>query len=69
MSMCYWLHFCLQLAHATEMKEDKDKGDRGVLSLCYRHLISVLGSFACWQKKVLCKLIPCVTANKVGSVP
>lgn len=32
MSTCYWLYFCLQLAHTTEMKEDKDKGDRGVLS-------------------------------------
>lgn len=49
MCMCYWLYFCLQLAHATEMKEDKDKGDKGVFSLCY--LIRVLGSFACWQKK------------------
>lgn len=36
-----WLYLCLQLAHATEIKEDEDKGDRGVLFLCY-HLFTVM---------------------------
>lgn len=53
--MCNWLWLCLQLAHATERKEDEDKGDRGMRFLSDHYLISVF--------------FLCIRAKRVTSVP